>query len=67
MAQIQPWVRESALPDRPALPKLTGLEAEIMLYITNLSNYVLATKASQHLKRYVPLLLQAIQLACRER
>jgi hypothetical protein len=51
--QIQSWTRENALPDRPALPKLAGLEAEIMLYITNLSNYVLATKASQHLKRQV--------------
>ena len=49
--QIQPWTRPDVLPVMSSLPKLAGTEAEIMLYIGNLSNYVLAAKAMNNLKR----------------
>jgi rapamycin-insensitive companion of mTOR len=45
-----------SLPSLP-LPKLTGLEGEIMTSIANLSNYVLAASAMNNLKRCVNSLL----------
>ncbi|WWC72760.1 uncharacterized protein I206_106724 [Kwoniella pini CBS 10737] len=48
---IEPWERLNLDPTYPPLPKLTGLEAEIMTSIANLSNYVLAAGAMNNLKR----------------
>lgn len=49
--QIQPWERaDTSLPTLP-LPKLSGLEGEIMTSVANLSNYVLAASAMNNLKR----------------
>ena len=49
--QIEPWTRPEVARTTPPLPKLTGLEAEIMNSIANLSNYVLAAGAMNNLKR----------------
>ncbi len=51
--QIEPWERPETPMSSPPLPKLTGLEAEIMTAIANLSNYVLAAGAMNNLKRCV--------------
>ncbi|ORY28003.1 Rapamycin-insensitive companion of mTOR, middle domain-domain-containing protein [Naematelia encephala] len=50
-AYIEPWTRPELPPGRPSLPKLTGLEGEIMTFIANLSNYVLAAGAMNNLKK----------------
>ncbi|OCF45562.1 sterility protein Ste20 [Kwoniella heveanensis CBS 569] len=50
-AKIETWERPDVEPQYPPLPKLTGLEAEIMTSIANLSNYVLAAGAMNNLKR----------------
>ncbi|WVQ95387.1 hypothetical protein IAU59_002484 [Kwoniella sp. CBS 9459] len=50
-ARIESWERPDVGPQYPPLPKLTGLEAEIMTSIANLSNYVLAAGAMNSLKR----------------
>jgi len=50
-SEIQPWERtNTSLPTLP-LPKLSGLEGEIMTSVANLSNYVLAASAMNNLKR----------------
>lgn len=51
--QIQPWARVDNSLGTVPLPKLTGLEGEIMTSIANLSNYVLAASAMNNLKRSV--------------
>jgi len=56
---MEPWTRPEMLLSKPALPRLTGLEAEIMTSIANLSNHVLAAGAMNNLKRYIPLSLIA--------
>lgn len=48
---IDTWERPDLRPLAPALPKLHGLESEIMTSIANLSNYVLAAGAMNNLKR----------------
>ncbi|KAK8850712.1 hypothetical protein IAR55_004632 [Kwoniella newhampshirensis] len=48
---IAPWERPDLRVTNVALPKLSGLEAEIMTSIANLSNYVLAAGAMNNLKR----------------
>ncbi|WVW80639.1 hypothetical protein I302_102625 [Kwoniella bestiolae CBS 10118] len=48
---INTWERSSSEPTYPPLPKLSGLEAEIMTSIANLSNYVLAAGAMNNLKK----------------
>ncbi|WVF67846.1 hypothetical protein IAT40_002607 [Kwoniella sp. CBS 6097] len=50
-ARLEPWEKPDVEPQYPPLPKLTGLEAEIMTSIANLSNYVLAAGAMNNLKR----------------
>ncbi|WVR08773.1 hypothetical protein IAU60_005831 [Kwoniella sp. DSM 27419] len=50
-ANIEAWERPSSEAQYPPLPKLIGLEAEIMTSIANLSNYVLAAGAMNNLKR----------------
>ncbi|WWC92493.1 uncharacterized protein L201_007452 [Kwoniella dendrophila CBS 6074] len=50
-AKIEPWERPNPDPTYSPLPKLTGLESEIMTSIANLSNYVLAAGAMNNLKR----------------
>ncbi|WRT70894.1 uncharacterized protein IL334_007893 [Kwoniella shivajii] len=48
---IDSWERPHFDSTYPPLPKLTGLEADIMTSIANLSNYVLAAGAMNNLKR----------------
>ncbi|WVQ86186.1 hypothetical protein IAT38_008354 [Cryptococcus sp. DSM 104549] len=48
---IDPWERPDLRPIHPHLPKLSGVEADIMTSIANLSNYVLAAGAMNNLKR----------------
>ncbi|KAK6906421.1 hypothetical protein I203_100406 [Kwoniella mangroviensis CBS 8507] len=48
---IDVWQRPDHESSYPSLPKLTGLEAEIMTSIANLSNYVLAAGAMNNLKK----------------
>lgn len=55
MLQIEPWERPEMSMSSPPLPKLTGVEAEIMTAIANLSNYVVAAGAMNNLKRSVIL------------
>jgi hypothetical protein len=51
--QIDPWDRPDMSGLYPPLPALTGTEGEIMTWIANLSNYVLAAGAMNSLKRCV--------------
>ncbi|WWC98367.1 hypothetical protein V866_005258 [Kwoniella sp. B9012] len=48
---IDVWQRPDHESTYPSLPKLIGLEAEIMTSIANLSNYVLAAGAMNNLKK----------------
>jgi rapamycin-insensitive companion of mTOR len=50
--KIEPWIRASADVQTSHLPKLAGLEEEIMSCVARLSNFVLAAKAMNNLKRY---------------
>ncbi|CAD6567983.1 MAG: hypothetical protein TREMPRED_004194 [Tremellales sp. Tagirdzhanova-0007] len=50
-AHMEPWTRRELPMSSPPLPRLTGLEAEIMTLIANLSNYVIAASAMNNLKR----------------
>jgi hypothetical protein len=51
IVQIEPWTRPSVSTSLTPLPKLAGLEEEIMTCIAKLSNFVLAAKAMNNLKR----------------
>jgi hypothetical protein len=53
LCQIQPWTRADNPAGKIPLPRLTGLEGEIMTSIANLSNHVLAAPAMNNLKRWV--------------
>ena len=53
VSQIQPWARVDNAVGNVPLPKLTGLEGEIMTFVANLSNHVLAASAMNNLKRSV--------------
>lgn len=51
--EIEPWTRLEIAPRSSPLPKVAGLEEEIMTSIAKLSNFVLAAKAMNNLKRWV--------------
>jgi len=50
-SKIEPWKPKEIVHVPPPLPSLAGLEFDIMTYIANLSNYVLAAGAMNNLKR----------------